>query len=92
MGDLKQRLANVLRRARLAFAVVNAVGEDDGEQYADATVVAVLDLLAIEGIDDHARHGQNQQHPGRRRRKQPKSKGVSSHRLPRACSPGREWS
>ena len=93
MRDLEQRLADVLGRTGLDIAVVDRVGENDGEQHAKAPVEAGLDLLAVERIDDGARDRQHQQVPGGRGGEEPERQRVSCHRPPAtAGSPGRGWS
>jgi hypothetical protein len=93
MRDLEQRLAHILGRPRLDIPVIDGVGENDGEEHAEAPIEAGLDLLTVQRIDDGARDRQHQQVPGGRGGKKPKRQRVSCHLPPAtAGSPGRGWS
>ena len=69
----EQWLADVLGHAGIVLAVIDAVGEDDGEQDRDAAVKAREHFLAVERIDDEAGDGQHQQDPGDRRHEKAES-------------------
>ena len=93
MGDLEQRLAHVLGVAGLLVAVVDGVGQHDGEQDGQAAVEAGRHLLRVQRIDDGARDRQRQQGPGHGGSKQPEGERVSCHRpRARAGSRDRGWS